>query len=100
METLRIYKDLEVTYLEFEQALIQLGYTKVVKSNGLFYVHKKYDSIVKVSNLVKPEMKMLKADFTAQAFLMEMKGVSNDKDDIAKMIEHSRLNSSIENRNA
>jgi hypothetical protein len=49
---------------------------------------------------VKPEMKMLKADFTAQAFLMEMKGVLNDKDDIAKMIEHSRLNSSIENRNA
>lgn len=36
-------------------------------------------------------MKMVKGEFAANAFLMEMKGVLNDKDDIAKMIEQSRL---------
>lgn len=31
METLRIYKDLEITYHEFEQAVLRLGYHKVAK---------------------------------------------------------------------
>jgi hypothetical protein len=34
---------------------------------------------------------MNKGEFTAQAFLMKMKGVLKEKDDIAKMIEQERL---------
>lgn len=91
METLKIYKDLEITYQEFEQAVVRLGYRKEVKKNVILYINDDYDSIFYVSTLVSPEMKMVKAEFATNAFLMEMKGVLNDKDDIAKMIEQSRL---------
>jgi hypothetical protein len=34
---------------------------------------------------------MIKGAFSAEAYLMEMKGVLENKDDIAKMIEQDRL---------
>ncbi len=100
METLKIYKDIEVTYSEFEQALISLGYVKKQKNDRIFYINQEFDSIISILNQVTPDMKMLKADFTANAFLMEMKGVLNNKDDIAKMIESNRLNPTFEQSKA
>jgi hypothetical protein len=91
MQTISMYKNLEVTYQEFESALIKLGYRKVPKNNATHYILDSHDSIISISHLNTSDKKMNKGEFTAQAFLMEMKGVLKEKDDIAKMIEQERL---------
>ena len=91
METIGIYKNMEVTYKEFEHALLSLGYRKVLKKNTRIYINDVHDSTISISHLNTLDKRMIKGEFAAQAFLMEMKGVLNDKDDIAKMIEQQRL---------
>jgi hypothetical protein len=91
MTTISIYKNLEVTYKEFEDALLSLGYRQVRKKDARFYIHDAHDSIIKISHLNTPNRTMILGAFAAEAYLMEMKGVLNDKDDIAKMIEQTRL---------
>lgn len=86
-----IYKDMEVSYQEFEQALMNLGYHKVSKKDNTLYINRAYDSVISISHLNTPDRIMNKGEFAAQAFLMEMKGVLGDKDDIAKMIEQNRF---------
>jgi hypothetical protein len=94
MQTISIYKNLEVTYQEFETALLKLGYRKLAKNHATHYILDSHDSIISISPLNTPDKKMIKAEFAAQAFLMEMKGVLKEKDDIAKMIEQERLSPS------
>ena len=94
MQTISFYKNLEITYQEFETALLQLGYRKVSKKSATHYILNSHDSIISVSHLNTPDKKMNKGEFAAQAFLMEMKGVLKEKDDIAKMIEQDRLSPS------
>jgi hypothetical protein len=91
MGTIGIYKNMEVTYKEFEHALLGLGYRKERKKNATFYINDVHDSIISISPLNTPDKTMIKGEFAAQAYLMEMKGVLADKDDIAKMIEQERL---------
>jgi hypothetical protein len=91
MEIVSIYKDLEVTYQEFEQALNNLGYHVVTQRNQRLYINKLYDSVIVLSNLNTPDRFMIKGEFAAQAYLMEKKGVIEHKDDVAKMIEEERL---------
>jgi hypothetical protein len=91
MQTISIYKNLDITYQEFEAALLKLGYRKVPKNNATNYILDSHDSIISISHLNTPDKKMNKGEFTAQSFLMEMKGVLKEKDDIAKMIEQERL---------
>jgi hypothetical protein len=91
MGVIGIYKDMEVSYQEFEQALLRLGYYKVTKRHARLYVNEAYDSIISISYLNKPSKMMVKGAFAAEAYLMEMKGVLENKDDIAKMIEQDRL---------
>lgn len=93
MQTISVYKNLEITYQEFETALMRLGYRKVSKKNVTHYILDSHDSIISVSHLNTSDKKMNKGEFAAQAFLMEMKGVLKDKDDITKMIEQERLSS-------
>ena len=47
MEVLRIYKDLKVSYGEFTQALLRLGYRKVPKDAATLYVNDEFDSIIR-----------------------------------------------------
>ncbi len=91
MEVVGIYKDMEVTYQEFEQALLRLGYHKVTKPHARLYINEVYDSIISISHLNTPDRLMIRGAFTAEAYLMAMKGVLENKDDIAKMIEQERL---------
>ena len=99
METLKIYKNIEVTFQEFERAILRFGYQKSLKNDVIIYSNDAFDSKIFVSNLVKPSMKMLRADFAANAFLMEMKGVLENRNDIAKMIEQDRLDAQARNTN-
>jgi hypothetical protein len=91
MEIVSIYKNMEVSYQEFEQALLNLGYDKVPNRHVTLYVNSAFDSVISISQLNTPDRMMIKGEFAAQAFLMEMKGVLAHKDDIARMIEQSRL---------
>ncbi len=91
MEIVRIYKDMEITYQEFFQALYRLGYHKVPKKDIIFYVNDKYGSVISINSLNTPDRKMLKGSFAAEAYLMELQGVIEHRDDIAKMIEQDRL---------
>ena len=99
MEIVGIYKNLVVTYQEFEQALLKLGYHKVQKKEATHYVNDEFDSIVYISNLNTPDRKMILGEFAANAYLMEMKGVLENRDDIAKMIEQDRLDAQARSTN-
>jgi hypothetical protein len=50
-----------------------------------------YDSIISISNRNTLDKMMIVGEFSAQAYLMEMKGVLESMDDIAKMIEQDRI---------
>ena len=91
MERIGIYKDLKVSYGEFTQALLRLGYRKIPKDDATFYVNDEYDSVIRIGHRSTPDKMMILAIFTSEAYLMEMKGVLTHRDDIAKMIEQDRL---------
>lgn len=99
MGRIGIYKNMVVSYQEFENALLRLGYYKVVKPNARLYVNEVYDSVISISNLNTPDRMMVVGAFSAQAYLMEMKGVLENMDDIAKMIEQDRLLASTQPQN-
>jgi hypothetical protein len=91
MGRIGIYKDMVVSYQEFENALLRLGYHKVLKPHARLYINEVHDSIISISNRNTLDKMMIVGEFSAQAYLMEMKGVLENMDDIAKMIEQDRL---------
>ena len=99
MEVVRIYKDLKVSYGEFTQALLRLGYYKVPKDKATFYVNDEFDSVIRIAHLNTPDKMMILGAFAAEAYLMEMKGVLEHRDDIAKMIEQERLDALAREQN-
>jgi hypothetical protein len=99
MGRIGIYKDMVVSYQEFETALFRLGYHKVLKPRARLYINEAYDSIISISNRNTLDKMMIVGEFSAQAYLMEMKGVLESMDDIAKMIEQDRLLVSIHGQN-
>ena len=99
MERIGIYKDLKVSYGEFTKALSQLGYYKMPTDEATLYINDDYDSIIRISNHHKPDKMMLLAVFTSEAYLMEMKGVIESRDYIAKMIEQDRLDAAAREQN-
>ena len=99
MEVVRIYKDMEITYHEFVQALYRLGYHKVPQKEAILYVNDAYGSIISLNPLNTPNRKMLRGSFAAEAYLMEMQGVLEHRDDIAKMIEQERLKALADEKN-
>jgi hypothetical protein len=48
MGVISIYQDMEVSYQEFEQALLRLGYHKVTKHQARLYVNEADDSIISI----------------------------------------------------
>lgn len=99
MEIVGIYKNMDVSYQEFENALLRLGYHKVTKPHARLYINETYDSIISLSHLNTPDRVMIRGAFASEAYLMEMKGVLENRDDIAKMIEQDRLAQSASNQN-
>ena len=99
MARIGIYKDLKVSYGEFTQALLRLGYRKISKEEAIFYVNDEFDSVIRLSHRNTPDKMMMLAVFTSEAYLMEMKGVLEHRDDIAKMIEQDRLDAAAREQN-
>ena len=99
MERVGIYKDLKVSYGEFTQALLRLGYRKVPKEDVTFYVNDEYGSVIRIGHRNTPDKMMMLALFAGEAYSMEMMGVLEHRDDIAKMIEQDRLDAAAREQN-
>ena len=99
MEMLRIYKDMEITYQEFDRALLRLGYHRVSDKKGIRYINEVYGSTIPINPLNTFDRKMIKGTFAAHASSMEMMGVLEHRDDIAKMIEQDRLDAAAREHN-
>ena len=100
MEVVRIYKDLVVSYGEFENALLRLGFRKTIKSDGWkVYINDEHGASVKINPLNAPDRMMILGTFSAHAYSMEMMGVLEHRDDIAKMIEQDRLDAAAREQN-
>ena len=99
MERVGIYKDLKVSYGEFTAALLRLGYRKVPKEEAIFYVNDEHGSVIRLSHRSTPDKMMMLALFAGEAYSMEMMGVIEHRDDIAKMIEQDRLDAAAREQN-
>ena len=99
MATIGIYKDLKVSYGEFTTALLRLGYRKVPQEDATFYVNDAYGSIIRIGHRNTPDKMMMLALFAGEAYSMEMMGVLEHQDDIAKMIEQDRLDAAAREQN-
>ena len=99
MERVGIYKDLKVSYGEFTAALLRLGYRKVPQEDAIFYVNDEYGSVIRIGHRNTPDKMMMLALFAGEAYSMEMMGVIEHRDDIAKMIEQDRLDAAVREQN-
>jgi hypothetical protein len=93
METLRMYKEMDVTYAELDMALLTFGYKKNINATRIFYEHTPSGSQVLVSPKAKPIDIVNKGWFVAYAYNMECMGAIEHRDDLAKLIEQKRLES-------
>lgn len=91
METISIYKNMEVTYGELETALRAFHYTKKRGKDFYGFENKTFDSVVLIPLTAQPEEKVSRLLFDSTSKLLEAKGVIFHKDDLAKMIERERL---------
>jgi hypothetical protein len=90
MERFRIYKDLEVSYREVEDALIQLGFRNASDTKRFYFVNDKFNAIFLMP--FKPSTNtVLKAHFAANSYGLWATGVIKDIHDFAKLIEKNRL---------
>lgn len=90
-KTLSVYKEMEVSYRELASALIRLGYRSVADGKYFRFINEEFDSVILLQLPRKSdEEKVNKANFVALSLNMEWKGVIEDMDDLAKMIERDR----------
>ncbi|MDZ7876345.1 MAG: hypothetical protein U5L45_01675 [Saprospiraceae bacterium] len=100
MERIGIYKDLVVSYKEFEDALLRLGYRKTFMEDGWkLYINDEHGASVRINPRNTPDKMMMLAMFAGEAYSMEMMGVLEHRDDIAKMIEQDRLEALAREKN-
>ena len=92
MERIGIYKDMVVSYREFENALLRLGFRLTLQNNGWkMYINDEHGASVRINPLNTPDKMMILGAFAGEAYNLEMMGVLTHRDDIAKMIEQDRL---------
>lgn len=90
MEKFRIYKDMEVSYNEVEEALKQLGFKNHSDSKRFYFVKDTPNAIFKMP-LKTSDEKVLKAHLAANSYGLWASGVIKDIHDFAKLIERNRL---------
>jgi hypothetical protein len=92
MESLRMYKEMEITYNELDMALIYYGFKRVLSKDFIRYKHKS-GSGLSVSLTMKPSDLVNKGWIVAYTYNMECMGALEHRDDLAKLIEQKRLES-------
>jgi hypothetical protein len=91
MEIVRMYKEMDVKFEEFDAALRQLGYSKSTDEKFIVYNHKMSEHKIFLSHYHSELKYINKGWFVANADNMTWFGVINHRDDLAKMIEQMRL---------
>lgn len=100
MEVIRIYKDMVVSYKEFESALLRLGFRKTLRNDGWkVYINDEHEASININPLNTPDRMMILGTFSAHSYSLEMVGVLEHRDDIAKMIEQDRLDALLREQN-
>lgn len=90
-KTLSVYNEMEVSYRELASALMRLGYRNATNEKYFRFINDEFDSVILLQLPRKSEEeKVNKANFVALSWNMEWKGVLDDMDDLAKMIERDR----------
>jgi len=90
-KTLSVYKEMEVSYRELASALSYLGYRNATNEKHFRFINDEFNSDILLPLPHKSEEeKVNKAYFVALSINMEWKGVLDDMDDLAKMIERNR----------
>ena len=90
METISIYKNMEVTFGELEKTLLMLQYVKKRGKNFYGFENKAFDSVVLIPLSAQPGDIVSRLLFDSTSKLLEAKGVIAHKDDLARMIERER----------
>jgi signal recognition particle subunit SEC65 len=89
MEGRRVYKEMNITYSEFAQALIQLGFQNQSDATYFRFVNSTHNSRVLLKS--NPENTTLfKAIISGYSYQFFMQGVIDDFDDLAKLVEKNR----------
>jgi hypothetical protein len=90
METLRMYKEMNITIAELEEALFKLGYTKKIREDYVTYSHDSGSKIY-IPTVYKPDRVLNKGWFVANASNMMHMGAIEHRDDLAKLVEKMRV---------
>lgn len=92
METLRMYKEMDVKISELETALFKLGYVKKANDTYVTYSHESGSKIY-IPISYKIDRILNKGWFVGNASNMMHMGVIEHRDDLAKLVEQMRLES-------
>jgi hypothetical protein len=90
MEKVKVYNELEATYGELAQILLQLGYKDTSNATLFRFVYRKRKSIIQLPWRAASEI-VVKANLAAFSYLLYMQGIIVERDDLAKGIEKNRF---------
>ena len=90
MEITRNYKDIVVTYKEMAGALKDLGFENDSTKKVFAYKNKNFDAIVLLP-LKDENAQVNQAHFSSISFLLSQKGLLENRDDLAIIIEKKRV---------
>lgn len=83
------YRNLKVTYMELEQVLKKLNYKKEVEEDVIFFINKKFDSIIRLAKKKKNAL-VFPPQLSGETTILYYKGVIKKKGDLIKMILKER----------
>jgi hypothetical protein len=90
MEILSMYKEMDITIKELEEALFRLGFVKKIKGDVVSYSHESGSKIL-LPAIYKPNRVLNKGWFIGNADNMAGMGVFEHRDDLAKLVEKMRI---------
>jgi hypothetical protein len=90
MEIIKMYKEMDITIKELETALFKLGFVKKMTDEFAAYNHES-GSKVFLPLAFKPNRVLNKGWFIANASNIANFGVTEHRDDLAKLVEQMRL---------
>jgi predicted RNA binding protein YcfA (HicA-like mRNA interferase family) len=85
-----MYKEMDITIKELEEALFRLGFVKKIKGDVVSYSHESGSKIL-LPAIYKPNRVLNKGWFIGNADNMAGMGVFEHRDDLAKLVEKMRI---------
>ena len=89
METIRVYKEMSVTYGELAYALTQMGFSNASTSDYFQYVNEKENATILLKARPSEEI-VRQINLAGCSYQLYMHGILKHTDDLAKRIEKNR----------